>query len=399
MQLKWWDASQVPSVELLPSTPLALDDFLGEPGSPDMIVQVTTFECGGISVAVKMAHPLADAQALAHFMHDGAAVSRATLNETPMPLLSPVFDPQLLDRAAAGDIDAVRPDSTVVDMARSLPCHRFDWWASADGCPFETPATKIPPELDPAFIGPPGTILPWSDWDTDAPVSHYLIHFSGPEVTRIWEAASSPSAQVSHHDAFVAHVWALINRARAFEHDNDAVHLNVSFGLRTRLRPALPDSFLGSPIMNADALCTGREASIDSAASVAGVIRSTVAKFTPEALAAMLHDAAFEVTPRRLWQAFLGRRHVIVTSWVHQHLYEVDFGTGSLPRYVEAVMPSCDGIVEIMEAAPTGADAGVQHDSKKQKHWSDDGVDVSVCLEQEAMKRLVQDPLLRKYSA
>ena len=61
----------------------------------------------------------------------------------------------------------------------------------------------------------------------------------------------------------------------------------------------------------------------------------------------MLHDLAFEVSPHRLWNGFLGRRNTIVTSWLRLKAYEVDFGT-SVPRFVDAFMPNMDGCVQIM---------------------------------------------------
>lgn len=106
--------------------------------------------------------------------------------------------------------------------------------------------------------------------------------------------------------------------------------------------------------------------------------------FTAEAVRYHLHDLAFEVAPQRLWRACLGREHVLLTTWVHAGVYEVDFGVGG-PRYVEALMPSCDGLVEVMEAGDVRNEGGVRRD------WISEGFDVSVYLEEEAMERLLGD--------
>jgi hypothetical protein len=63
----------------------------------------------------------------------------------------------------------------------------------------------------------------------------------------------------------------------------------------------------------------------------------------------LLHDAAHKVCAQRLWQAFLGWRHLILTPWLHLAIYEADFGWGK-PKYVDSVMAPCDGIVVIVEA-------------------------------------------------
>jgi hypothetical protein len=52
--------------------------------------------------------------------------------------------------------------------------------------------------------------------------------------------------------------------------------------------------------------------------------------------------------------------------------------------YVEALMPSYDGIVEVMEAP------GRERYKEGQRWWSD-GVDVSIYLEAKAMERLLMD--------
>jgi hypothetical protein len=69
---------------------------------------------------------------------------------------------------------------------------------------------------------------------------------------------------------------------------------------------------------------------------------------------------------------------------VHAGVYEVDFGTGC-PKYVEALMPSCDGLVEVMEAGDVREEGG------ERRSWINEGVDVSVYLESKAMERLIND--------
>jgi Transferase family len=137
----------------------------------------------------------------------------------------------------------------------------------------------------------------------------------------------------------------------------------------------------------------GRDAAAADSAPLASSIRSTVAKFTPENVAAHLHAKLYEQSPQRLWQTFLGKRHLLVTSWIHTRLYDVDFGSGR-PRYVEAVMPKLDGLVQLMEAAPMEAP-----NPTEKRHWAADGVDVQLHLAKETMLRLLSDPLLRKHSA
>ncbi|KAJ5294256.1 hypothetical protein N7508_009077 [Penicillium antarcticum] len=104
---------------------------------------------------------------------------------------------------------------------------------------------------------------------------------------------------------------------------------------------------------------------------IASKIRDTMKEFTPEAVGAMLHDAAHEVSPQRLWQGFLGRGHTLVTSWLRLGLYDVSFcgGSGSVPRV--------DGCLQITDDA-----------------FGDGGMDVAVYLDEGDMGRLLGDSLL-----
>lgn len=65
-------------------------------------------------------------------------------------------------------------------------------------------------------------------------------------------------------------------------------------------------------------------------------------------------------------------------------VYGVDFGTGVRPRYVEPIMPSCDGLLQIMEAGST------KSIGEKRGHWCEDGVDVCVYVERGAMGNLLR---------
>ncbi len=375
-----WDARQVPLEELLPTTPLAPDREVDQNASlPCAAVQLTTFDCGGMAIVAKFPHSLADAQTLLCFMHHWAAINRSLLSHAPLPTVSPLFDPLLLDRAAAGDIDAATPDPALLDLARALPMHRYDVWASADGFPpFLALAARIPPELDRATIKPLGPPLPWNEWDVTAPVAHQLIHFSADEVHRMWEEASL-SARVSHLDALVSHVWALIIRARELDHD-EVAYLNVSVGVRSRLCPPLPDTFLGSSMVMARVTTTGEQGSSHSLRTMAASIRSSILQFNPSTLPALLHDIAHQDGAQRMWPAFFGRRNTIATSWLRLDVWGLDFGGGA-PQYVEAVMPKVDGCIQVMEAG------------------HGEGMRVSLHLREDVMQKLLKDQLLRKYSS
>lgn len=375
-----------------------------QPNSPDenglrkplLAIQLTQLSCGGFVLAAKSAHPMADITALVRLVKDWGTVSGAMLSGEPVPRLSPIFEPGLLDSRAAGDINAGTPDAQILKQAMALPMHRYDWWAkgSVEGCPWPTnfPAVFSSRPLEPA--GPP---IPWKTWDLSAPVSRCIIHITSEQVEYLYkEMRRDPlvaNSRASRHDAVLAHIWSCVVRARQQQDDNEPVHCDLVIGARPALQ--LGDNFIGSPGLMVNIEMTGKEtaaADKDKAALRQTVrrIRSTIGTVSDrEALAAHLHGLAFEKTPQRIWQAFLGSRHILVTTWARAGIYEVDFGLGSAVRYVDGVLSDMDGSVLIKEAPPTEKQVSGQKPS-----WTDDGVDISVALKAEDMKRLLRDPLL-----
>ncbi|THZ10222.1 hypothetical protein D6C91_09766 [Aureobasidium pullulans] len=389
---KVWMATKLPH-QLQAASKLAFSNLAEFDGLPGVAVQLTAFKCGGWSVNVKIAHCLADAHSLLTFMHDWAAQSRGYQSVFSQP----IFDPTMLD-IHAGALNMEHPDPQVVSRARELPMHRFDWSATdAPGYPdwalASSVATMPPPDVLRMQQLSPSTHPPWPTWNLALPVEHAQIRFTAAEVSRMKDAAmASPPPELSKHnisrlDSLLSHVWMLINRARGHESSEENVYLNMTLGLRTRLSPPLPNGFVGSPILLTHVTKSGADASASLIGRTAAAIRSALSQFTPEAISAYLHDATYEVSPQRLWQAFLGSQHTIVTSWTQMRAYEIRFGRVAdgaekpqLARYVQGVMPCLDGIVQVMDIGDSG------------------DFDISLNLESNAMRRLLEDPQLRAFA-
>ncbi|KAJ5547930.1 transferase family protein [Penicillium frequentans] len=400
-----YNRQEVPLDDLVPSVAIAnavqprLPDEAGVL-PPLMAVQITQLACGGFALSAKLGHPLGDISSLVHFVKDWATISRWILSGSipPAPLLEPVFDPDQLDSIAAADINADNPDPEILKQAATLPLHRYDWWISTVGCPWEA---VIPEAYRLQEIHPIGTSMPWSEWDSKSPVSHYVIHLTYEQVETIWKYAikgsshESGALRISRHDTVLAHIWSCIARARSQHEDSGPIHCDLTLGLRPALH--LEERFVGSPSMMVNIEMTGTQlASSETTADermrdVSQSIRKTVNQMTQSAaIATHLHSLAYETSPQRIWQAFLGTRHLLVTSWARAGVYEVDFGLSESPkiRYAEGVIPDLDGCVLIKEAPPP------QNVDDLGGSWTENGVDVSVHLREQDMERLIKDPLL-----
>jgi Transferase family len=384
-----WRGDEFVQSELLSNTALALHDMKSYKGLPAMTVQINLFCDDGYAVGVKLAHPLGDAQSLMVFVHRWASKSQCLhgYTDNPARMRSPVFNPQQLDAHALGDIDGSAIDPQLAAIARELPLDRYDCWES--DAPGYLPSFRstleisMPPKrfLETVKLSPADS-APWLTWDLSRPVGYVQIHFTGEALDKLRSSAMSEhngSLRLSRLDILLAHVWSAVNRARGLVETSDDVCLNFTLSARTRVSPPLPDSWIGSPIFLTNIKRCASAVCMDSVASLASDIRNTIGLFTPEKLGAMLHDAAHEIAPHRLWQCFPGKRNLLVTSWLRSDVYLVDFeGRGMKPRYVHAVMPKVDGLVQVFDSAV-----------------GDGGMDVSLYLGREEVDKLVSDASFR----
>jgi hypothetical protein len=430
-QATWAIDEQFPSSSLIPSQEVALQDSYTLLGLPNLAVQVTRFACGGVGVGVKMTHSLADATTLVGFMHDWAEIHSSSTgkngdenkeenksDEKEQESVAKVtFDPSLLDSKASGDLSSsTGPDASILSLSRSLPLHRYDWLNSggSDCPPWFEPITACPPGVNLAddHDQERGERMPWGEWDMLKPVRHTIFRFSAEEVDGIWKAATDTSSsategqaeqqeaqpvKLSRLDTLLAHIWKAVMRANQIQPSEESF-LDMTFGLRTRLD--LPARFLGSPLRQ---IAVPGNPSLSSS-SLSRSIRSTLQRLDDtKACSALLHDLAYDTTGQNIWATFLGRRHLLCTSWTRLGVYDVDFGCGSKPEYVDAFMPASDGLLQIMEARPsstavktTSGEGG--EEGQGGSPWWKDGASVSLHLAEETMARLIADEAFREFA-
>ncbi|KAF7967395.1 hypothetical protein HWV62_34449 [Athelia sp. TMB] len=381
----YWNAQPSTLEELLPGRRggdtgrLALWNMEESDGLPCVVVQLTTFACGGMAIAIRIAHPLADAGMLVKFVTNWASLHRGeSLKDGDLP----IFDPNLLDSTAAGNIDGQEHDEELLKRSRALPVSRFDFWESGTSRPaaLESITTE---QVD---VGR-GAVMPWSTWDQEFPVEHYKVFFGAKEIQGMWEDATScsaPGTRISRFDALLAHIWVLLIRARQLPPGiPNAMH--VTLGVRARTRPPLPATFLGSPILLTRVLGTPES----NIGQLATSIRASLVQFTPEAVSAYLHDRAFELSAQRLWSAFLGNNNSIHTSWLDIGASDIDFfGEAGQLVFMDSLMSDLDGIIKFIEA--------VDNAGKREK-WYQGEVCVTLHLRRDVMEVLLQDPGLRRY--
>ncbi|KAL1850511.1 hypothetical protein Plec18170_006796 [Paecilomyces lecythidis] len=357
--------------------------------APSMAIKVTTCADGGIIIGTRLNHSIADGLTSVRFMNDWANVSRAVLEKRLIPGASPIFRPEQVD-GHAGNIESSSPDSELLALANALPMAQFDTWLP----PSDSNTFLVPAELEKVAEAyqPAGDPFPWSDLDTNAQCAFTTVHLRPRDIENICNAPRyGLSERLSRNDLLLAHIWRCINRARGIDSNDLLAHVYIGVGIRSRLEPPLPEALVGSPVLMADVAMSGREINSSNIAQIATKIRSTVSRFDAKSIGAELHRTAYQLSPYRIANAFVGRRQIIATSVTSLNTYQPDFGFSGTPRYVELDLPASNGIV-LFESPPY-----VRSDLQAFAPFSN-GVDITIVLAEEEMDRLLKDPLLRPES-
>ena len=199
-----WINDGWPKAELFSSTQLASTAAEHE-GQPCMSVQLTEFACGGLGMSARWPHTLCDMTAIMTFMRNWATVHRALIagqdaTTAITPDCVPRFEPELVDRCAAGDLtDRHQPaDEELLKRAAALPRANWDWWATSviDCPPPMQHLTRIPPYFTAQQVGPLGKAATWlREWEWWQTAQTCLIDFSRSELNAmLHEARIAPQA-------------------------------------------------------------------------------------------------------------------------------------------------------------------------------------------------------------
>lgn len=384
--------------------------------APAFAIRVTYFSCGGTAIGFRISHTLADAFSYNLFSQDWADVHRAFLaGEAPKstPLPDRPFNPEALDAHAAGDLDAPAPDPAIEARYNLLPRTRLDMWANPylhpPGMVKNSQPDAAVDALDAGTGRQRGQPPPWETWDVKAPVRVCSLDLTPEELQRIWRRAqdrsgndgrndaekedlsnnSAAASRVSAHDALVGHFWRLSMRARDLP-PNTPISITPAIGLRARLNPPLPSSFVGSAfiLFASETDSTSIVSPSTGLAVAASALRSTIAAATPIALSAVLHHHAFDLDPTRFWPYFCGETHTSMSSWIGAGDYDADFGVGR-PVRAEGSLGRVDNMLLFEDLPPVEGEEG------RMKKWYERGVRVKLSLRDEVMEKVLADPELR----
>ncbi|KAL0404239.1 UNVERIFIED_CONTAM: Spermidine hydroxycinnamoyl transferase [Sesamum radiatum] len=269
---------------------------------PLVIVQVTRFRCGGLSIGLGISHVMADGPSALHFIDEWTKFARG---------VGPVIPP-FLDRKA---------------LETEKPVH----------CKF-----------DPSVLRPPPTLIGQEDSleQRKKPISVAFLSLTKLQIEKLRakanldfykENGSAGSRGYSRFEAVAAHIWRCTSKARGhIAEQQTSLHFVADF--RNKMKPALPGNYFGNALIRVEATDKSGNLLTNSMGMASRKIREAVEKVTDDTVRAYLDYLKGLPDVGRFRSLdnngrpkgdFYGNPNLAIISWTALPLYGTDFGWGN----------------------------------------------------------------------
>ncbi|KAL0340235.1 UNVERIFIED_CONTAM: Spermidine hydroxycinnamoyl transferase [Sesamum radiatum] len=269
---------------------------------PLVIVQVTRFRCGGLSIGLGISHVMADGPSALHFIDEWTKFARG---------VGPVIPP-FLERKA---------------LETEKPVH----------CKF-----------DPSVLRPPPTLLGQEDSleQRKKPISVAFLSLTKLQIEKLRgkanldfykENGSEGSRGYSRFEAVAAHIWRCTSKARGhIAEQQTSLHFVADF--RNKMKPALPRNYFGNALIRVEATDKSGNLLTNSIGMASRKIREAVEKVTDDTVRAYLDYLKGLPDVGRFRSLdnngrpkgdFYGNPNLAIISWTALPLYGTDFGWGN----------------------------------------------------------------------
>uniref|UniRef100_A0A1D1XQ04 Hydroxycinnamoyl-Coenzyme A shikimate/quinate hydroxycinnamoyltransferase n=1 Tax=Anthurium amnicola TaxID=1678845 RepID=A0A1D1XQ04_9ARAE len=269
-------------------------DYSGDISSfPLLVLQLTRFKCGGVSLGVGMQHHVADGSSGLHFINSWSDVARGLDN---------VAVPPFIDRTLL--------------RARDPPTPLFPHVEYHPAPAMMNPTN--PDDADKLLAQPP-------------PTSVAIFHFTRQQVDLLKAKAREQHGK-QHYSSYAllaGHVWRSVSRARELPSDQQT-KLYIATDGRSRLRPSLPPGYFGNVIFTATPLATAGEITEGELGVSAGRIQEALGRMDDEYLRSALDYLEGQPDLAKLVRGAHTFRcpNLGITSWIRLPIHNADFGWG-----------------------------------------------------------------------
>ncbi|XP_057733290.1 shikimate O-hydroxycinnamoyltransferase [Arachis stenosperma] len=279
-----------PTLELRQLIP-AVDYSQGIESYPLLVLQVTYFKCGGVSLGVGMQHHAADGASGLHFINTWSDVARGL----------EVSIPPFIDRTLLRARDPPRP---VFDHIEYKP----------------------PPSMKTQSVSQQQPQKPGSD---AAEVSIFKLTRDQLNKLKAKSKEDGNTVSYSSYEMLAGHVWRSVCKARGLPMDQET-KLYIATDGRSRLQPPLPPGYFGNVIFTTTPIAVAGDLMSKPIWYSASRIHNALLRMDNEYLRSALDY--LELQPDL--KALVRGAHTFkcpnlgITSWVRLPIHDADFGWG-----------------------------------------------------------------------
>ncbi|KAI5067377.1 hypothetical protein GOP47_0017905 [Adiantum capillus-veneris] len=254
-----------------------------------LLIQVTRFACGGMTLGVARHHQVADGEAASEFMEAWASAVKGL----------PIASCPLHDRSAL--------------MARDPPLPVFD----------HKEYQKPPPKPDAlTTTDHPGLVIK-------------KLHFCAVLLKKIKSEAAKGAEEGTTYSTFVsllAHLWKCITKARGLEDEEGETRVLVAVNVRKRISPPLPEGYFGNAMCHTCPQTKMKDLVHKPLSFAAGHVHNAIKQVNNDYVRSALDF--IELQQKNPVQIARTNKTVLtpnlsVTSWATLPLYNLDFGLGT----------------------------------------------------------------------
>ncbi|XP_028776900.1 shikimate O-hydroxycinnamoyltransferase-like [Neltuma alba] len=277
-----------PTLELRQLIP-AVDYSGGIETYPLLVLQVTYFKCGGVSLGVGMQHHAADGFSGLHFINTWSDMARG------LDLTLPPF----IDRTLLRARDPPQPV-------------------------FEHIEYKPPPTMK----SPPQPSKPGSD-NNAAAVSIFKMTRDQVAALKAKSKEDGNTVNYSSYEMLAGHVWRSTCKARGLPDDQET-KLYIATDGRSRLQPPLPPGYFGNVIFTATPMAIAGDLMSKPTWFAASRIHNALSRMDNDYLRSALDYLELQPDLKALVRGAHTFRcpNLGITSWVRLPIHDADFGWG-----------------------------------------------------------------------
>lgn len=280
-----------PTLELRSLIP-AVDYSQGISTYPLLVLQVTHFKCGGVSLGVGMQHHVADGFSGLHFINTWSDITRG------LDLTIPPF----IDRTLLRARDPPQPQFEHIEYQPPPAMKTIPQQQNSDKIDNAVPETAV---------------------------SIFKLTRDQLNALKAKSKEDGNTVSYSSYEMLAGHVWRSVCKARGLPEDQGS-KLYIATDGRSRLRPLLPNGYFGNVIFTATPIAVSGDLESKPVWYAASKIHDALARMDDEYLRSALDY--LELQPDL--KALVRGAHTFkcpnlgITSWVRLPIHDADFGWG-----------------------------------------------------------------------